>query len=173
MDKESQRPSSSSSAAFFAAMRIRNPVSGVRITTGFKLWLLMAILLLALWSVFTGSVSLKGFFGSCGGGGLCYISGGDDVDTLEVEEREKVVRMMWDVYARGAGRGGRVMLPRFWREAFDAAYECLVNDSPEARNAAVSDIAKLSLTLHSFKLEPLSAQSSKNMGGESATKKSI
>ena len=60
----------------------------------------------------------------------------------EIEEREKVVRHMWDVY----GRSGGVRVPHFWREAFEAAYEFLVSDSAAVRNGAISDIAKLSLT---------------------------
>lgn len=59
-----------------------------------------------------------------------------------------MVRQMWDVY----GRSGGVKVPRFWREAFEAAYEFLVSDSAAVRNGAVSDIAKLSL-VRSLKLD--------------------
>ncbi|CAL9215551.1 unnamed protein product [Arabidopsis halleri] len=116
---------------------VRKPVNG-RKTAGYKLWVLIALLLLAFGSMLTGSVSLKGI-------GLFHsvdaFSVGDDLDVLEIEEREKVVRQMWDVY----GRSGGVKVPRFWREAFEAAYEFLISDSPAVRNGAVSDIAKLSL----------------------------
>ena len=43
--------------------------------------------------------------------------------------REKVVKHMWDVYTNS--RRGR--LPRFWQEAFEAAYEDLANDDPDVR----------------------------------------
>ncbi|XP_010529511.1 PREDICTED: uncharacterized protein LOC104806349 [Tarenaya hassleriana] len=158
--KDEESLTTSPPSLTFSAGRTKYPVAG-RIITGFKIWLLAAILFLALWSVFTSSVTLKGFFGGCDGGRgryLCYLSGvngfsgGGELDILEVEEREKVVRKMWDVYTRAAGS----RLPRFWREAFEAAYEFLVSDSPEIRNAAVSDIAKLSLTYHSVNPKPLS-----------------
>lgn len=71
----------------------------------------------------------------------------------EIEEREKVVRHMWDVY----GRSGGVRVPQFWREAFEAAYEILVSDSAAVRNGAISDIAKLSL-VRSLKPDSTTAQ---------------
>uniref|UniRef100_A0A1J3EK02 Uncharacterized protein n=1 Tax=Noccaea caerulescens TaxID=107243 RepID=A0A1J3EK02_NOCCA len=108
---------------------------------GYKLWVLVAVLLLALGSMLTGSVSLKGISLFHSADGNFGFPVGDDLDVLEIEEREKVVRHMWDVY----GRSGGVKVPRFWREAFEAAYEFLVSDSAAVRNAAVSDIAKLSL----------------------------
>ncbi|CAA7013604.1 unnamed protein product [Microthlaspi erraticum] len=108
---------------------------------GYKLWVLIAVLLLALGSMLTGSVSLKGIGLFHSADGKFGFPVGDDLDVLEIEEREKVVRQMWDVY----GRSGGVKVPRFWREAFEAAYEFLVSDSAGVRNAAVSDIAKLSL----------------------------
>ncbi|KAF8104202.1 hypothetical protein N665_0176s0017 [Sinapis alba] len=106
---------------------------------GYKLFVLVAVLLLALGSMLTGSVSLKGIglFHSDNGEFGFHVS--DDLDILEIEEREKVVRHMWDVYGRSGG------VPRFWREAFEAAYEFLVSDSAAVRNSAISDIAKLSL----------------------------
>ncbi|RHN70995.1 hypothetical protein MtrunA17_Chr3g0141491 [Medicago truncatula] len=64
----------------------------------------------------------------------------DDLDVLEVEEREKVVRHMWDVYTRS--HSNSIGLPQFWLEAFEAAYEHLVSDVPAVRDAAVSEIAK-------------------------------
>lgn len=64
-----------------------------------------------------------------------------------------MVRRMWDVY----GRSGGIKVPRFWREAFEAAYEFLISDSAAVRNGAVSDIAKLSL-VRSLKPESTPAQ---------------
>ncbi|KAJ1384942.1 hypothetical protein SESBI_42091 [Sesbania bispinosa] len=99
----------------------------------YKLWFLAAIIMVALWSMFTGSVILKW---SEGNHSLIR----EDLDVLEVEEREKVVRHMWDVYTHRHNP-----LPQFWSEAFQAAYHHLVSDVPAARDAAVSEIAKMSL----------------------------
>lgn len=60
-----------------------------------------------------------------------------------MEEREKVVRHMWDAYSRTHTKS--VGLPKFWWEAFEAAYQQLVSDVPAVRDAAVSEIAKMSL----------------------------
>lgn len=62
-----------------------------------------------------------------------------------MEEREKVVRHMWDVYTHTSS----IPLPQFWSQAFQAAYEHLVSDVPAVRDAAVSEIAKMSLALRS------------------------
>ncbi|KAK7351701.1 hypothetical protein VNO77_11327 [Canavalia gladiata] len=105
----------------------------------YKLWVLAVIILVALWSMFTGSVTLK----------WSAISNSDDfdsmiledLDVLEVEEREKVVKHMWDVYTHS----NSVRIPKFWSEAFEAAYEELVSDVGGIRDAAVSEIAKMSL----------------------------
>ncbi|KAK3231591.1 hypothetical protein Dsin_003472 [Dipteronia sinensis] len=110
--------------------------------TGYKFWVLSALLLLAFWSMFTGSVSLK-----WSSGDLTRLYDdvdfpiNDDLDILEVEDREKVVRRMWDVYTQSAS----VRLPRFWQEAFEAAYEYLTSDLPGVRDVAVSEIAKMSM----------------------------
>ncbi|WCJ35163.1 hypothetical protein M5689_016429 [Euphorbia peplus] len=121
----------------------------------YKFWVLSAILLLALWSMFTGSVTLKWSTGN-----LNHLSDDldlqihdDDLDILEVEEKEKVVRHMWDVYTHSS----TAKLPRFWQEAFEAAYEALANDVAGVRNDAVSEIAKMSL--RSFSLRQVSVQS--------------
>lgn len=71
-----------------------------------------------------------------------------------MEEREKVVKHMWDLYTNNR----RIRLPRFWQEAFEAAYEDLTSDVPEVREAAISEIAKMSL--HSIDIEPSPLQSS-------------
>lgn len=58
-----------------------------------------------------------------------------------MEEREKVVKHMWDVYTNSR----RIRLPRFWQEAFEAAYEELSSDVAEVRDAAITEIAKMSV----------------------------
>ncbi|KAL7223954.1 hypothetical protein ACSBR1_025418 [Camellia fascicularis] len=58
---------------------------------------------------------------------------------------------MWDVYTNSR----RIRLPRFWQEAFEAAYEDLMSDAPGVREAAISDIAKMSLRSIDFELSLL------------------
>lgn len=58
-----------------------------------------------------------------------------------MEEREKVVKHMWDVYTNSR----RIRIPRFWQEAFEAAYEELTTDIAEVREAAISEIANMSM----------------------------
>ncbi|KAL8216105.1 hypothetical protein R6Q57_022942 [Mikania cordata] len=119
----------------------------------YKFWAIVAILLLALWSMFTGSVTLKW----SGAGNVnnplsdSFDSPVRDLDILEVEEREKLVRKFWNVYTHSK----TTRLPRFWQEAFEAAYEHLTNDVADVRDAAVSEIAKMSLV--SVDVEPLPA----------------
>ncbi|XP_071735274.1 uncharacterized protein [Rutidosis leptorrhynchoides] len=117
----------------------------------YKFWAFAAIILLAFWSMFTGTVTLRLSVGNLNrlsdditGGPPIY----DDFDVLEIEEREKVVKHMWDVYVNSR----RIKLPRFWQEAFVAAYEDLTSDAPQVREAAISEIAKMSL--HSFEIDP-------------------
>ncbi|XP_022751377.1 uncharacterized protein LOC111300039 isoform X2 [Durio zibethinus] len=120
----------------------------------YKFWALAAILLLAFWSMFTGTVTLRWFAGN-----LNRLSDDldspihDDLDVLEMEEREKVVKHMWDVYTNSR----RVRLPRFWQEAFEAAYEELTSDVPGVREAAITEIAKMSV--RSVELDPPPIQS--------------
>lgn len=109
----------------------------------YKVWVLAAILLLAFWSMFTGSVTLR-----WSAGNLTRLSNDlfdsplyDDLDILEVEEREKLVRRMWDAYTHSSR-----LLPRFWLDAFQAAYDSLASEDPAVRDAAVQEIAKLSLS---------------------------
>ncbi|XP_023546986.1 uncharacterized protein LOC111805922 isoform X2 [Cucurbita pepo subsp. pepo] len=128
----------------------------------YKFWVLAAILLLAFWSMFTGSVSLKwsaGTFARFYDGPRKPIF--DDLDILvillaistEVEERERDVRHMWNLYSHGGG--GR--LPRFWLEAFEAAYEDLIGDVPAVRDAALLEIARMSL--QSVHVDPIPIKS--------------
>ncbi|KHN41992.1 hypothetical protein glysoja_003732 [Glycine soja] len=123
----------------------------------YKFWALAAILLLAFWSMFTGTVSLRW------SGTLNSLSNDidtpihDDLDVLEMEEREKVVRHMWDVYTNSRS----VRLPRFWQEAFEAAYEDLTSDVAEVRDAAVTEIAKMSVRSIHFDPPPLQSTSAR------------
>ncbi|CAN6168750.1 unnamed protein product [Urochloa humidicola] len=109
----------------------------------YKTWALAAIALLALWSMFAASVTLRWSSGE-----LAATFGDasdpliDELDPLEMEQREKLVRRMWDVYTR---TGDHVRLPRFWQEAFEAAYEELAGDDTQASDAAVSEIARMSV----------------------------
>jgi len=68
-----------------------------------------------------------------------------------MEEREKVVRHMWDVYTNNR----RIRLPRFWQEAFEAAYEDLSSDVVEDRDAAIAEIANMSLSSFDIQLPPI------------------
>ncbi|KAF7828836.1 putative polyol transporter 6 [Senna tora] len=124
----------------------------------YKFWALAAILLLAFWSMFTGTVSLRW------SGTLNSLSNDldtpihDDLDVLEfwfgvqeMEEREKVVNHMWDVYTNSR----RIRLPRFWQEAFEAAYEELISDAPGVREAAITEIAKMSARSIHFDPPPI------------------
>ncbi|KAJ6828000.1 uncharacterized protein M6B38_364520 [Iris pallida] len=112
----------------------------------YKFWALAAIILLAFWSMLTGTVTLKWSaedFNSLSDRFLDHSPAHDDVDVLEVEEREKVVRQMWEVYSHGR----LIRLPRFWREAFEAAYEELASDDDAVRDGAISEIAKMSMRM--------------------------
>ncbi|TVU38006.1 hypothetical protein EJB05_11353 [Eragrostis curvula] len=108
-----------------------------------KTWALAAIALLALWSMFAASVTLRW---SSGDLAATFSESSDplidDLDPLEMEERERLVRRMWDMYTR---TGDHVRLPQFWQEAFEAAYEELAGDDMQASDAAVSEIARMSV----------------------------
>lgn len=125
----------------------------------YKFCALAAILLLAFWSIFTGTVTLK-----WSAGNLTRFSEDinspirEDLDVLELENREKVVRQMWDVY-RHSGRN-RMRLVRFWQEAFHAAFEDLTSGVVSVRNAAISEIARMSM--HAIDLQPPAAHSKSN-----------
>ncbi|XP_057528546.1 uncharacterized protein LOC130807375 [Amaranthus tricolor] len=115
----------------------------------YKFWALAAILLLAFWSMFTGTVTLR-----WSAGNLNRLSDDldtplhDDLDVLEMEEREKVVKYMWDVYTNNR----RIRLPKFWQQAFEAAYEDMISDVPGVREDAITEIAKMSV--RSIDLDP-------------------
>ncbi|WOK99220.1 hypothetical protein Cni_G07932 [Canna indica] len=118
----------------------------------YKFWALAAILLLAFWSMFTGTVTLR-----WSAGDLTrlerHLDGPvrADLDILEMEEREKVVKHMWDAYAHNR----RIRMPRFWQEAFKAAYEELAGDDPTARDAAITEIARMSVLMGDPEVHPL------------------
>ncbi|MQL83367.1 hypothetical protein Taro_015853 [Colocasia esculenta] len=131
----------------------------------YKFWALAAIILLAFWSMFTGTVTLKWSAGNLG-----HVSDDldapihDDLDVLEMEERGKVVRHMWDVYTHSQ----RIQIPRFWQEAFEAAYEQLASEDPAVRDAAVAEIAKMSMRIADP--EPPPAQNSQAEKNSQAVK---
>ncbi|KAF3775560.1 hypothetical protein EJ110_NYTH50100 [Nymphaea thermarum] len=135
----------------------------------YKLWAVVAILLLAFWSMFAGTVTLKWSAGNL----MRFSSDGfdgpiqDDLDVLEVEEREKVVRHMWDVYTHNK----RIKLPRFWEDAFEAAYEELDSDSPDVRDSAISEIAKMSFRMLGLDHTAPRHTNSKSEGGKSKKEK--
>ncbi|XWS29311.1 hypothetical protein CRYUN_Cryun24cG0018100 [Craigia yunnanensis] len=120
----------------------------------YKFWALAAILLLAFWSMLTGTVTLR-----WSAGNLDRLSDdldspiNNDLDVLEMEEIEKVVKHMWDVYTNSR----RIRLPRFWQEAFEAAYEEFTSDAPTVREVAITEIAKMSV--RSVVLDPRPIQS--------------
>jgi hypothetical protein len=70
-----------------------------------------------------------------------------------MEERERAVKHMWDIYTNSR----RIRLPKFWQEAFEAAYEELTSDAPDVKEAAITEIAKMSI--RSIDLDPLPVQS--------------
>ncbi|KAL8118001.1 uncharacterized protein LOC141723492 [Apium graveolens] len=123
----------------------------------YKFWALAAILLLAFWSMFTGTVTLRW---SSATGNLNRFSDDfqtplhRDLDVLEMEEREKMVNHMWDLYTNNR----RIKIPRFWQDAFEAGYEDLISDVVQVREAAISQIAKMSMHSIQLDLPPPSAQ---------------
>ncbi|XP_059283275.1 uncharacterized protein LOC132036886 isoform X1 [Lycium ferocissimum] len=118
---------------------------------GYKFYALAGILLLAFWSMFTGTVTLRWSAGNLNSlSDLFDFPLSDDLDILEMEEREKLVKHMWDVYTNSP----RIRLPKFWQEAFEAAYEELSNDVAEVREAAISEISKMSLRFVHIELPP-------------------
>lgn len=57
-----------------------------------------------------------------------------------MDEREKMVRQMWNVYKHSSV----TKLPSFWRDAFGAAYQDLTSEVTTVRNSALWEIAKMS-----------------------------
>lgn len=58
---------------------------------------------------------------------------------------------MWDVYTNSR----RIRLPRFWQEAFEAAYEELTSDVPGVRDDAITEIAKMSVRSVNYDPPPI------------------
>ncbi|KAL6588008.1 hypothetical protein OROMI_000986 [Orobanche minor] len=116
----------------------------------YKFWALAAILLLAFWSMLTGTVTLRWSAGDLKDRFNDDYSShsADDLDVLDMEEREKLVKHMWNVYIHSQ----RVRLEGFWQEAFVAAYEDLTSEVPEVREAAIAEIATMSARY--LKLDP-------------------
>ncbi|XP_059643972.1 uncharacterized protein LOC132285771 [Cornus florida] len=118
----------------------------------YKFWAFAAISLLAFWSILTATATLRWYVGNLNPtDGLTTTPFHHDLDVLEMEEREKVVKHMWDVYTNSR----RISLPRFWQEAFEAAYEDLTSDVPTVREAAISEITKMSIRSVDLELLPL------------------
>ncbi|CAH1421443.1 unnamed protein product [Lactuca virosa] len=121
----------------------------------YKFLALTAIILLALWSILTSTVTLRFSAGSfsddIAGGSLIL----DDFDIIEIEAREKAVKHMWDAYINDR----RIKLQPFWQAAFVAAYEDLSGDVAEVREAAISEIAKMSFYSTDIHLPDLEIES--------------
>ncbi|XP_024541604.1 uncharacterized protein LOC112350147 [Selaginella moellendorffii] len=126
---------------------------------GYKAWAVAIILLLAVWSMLSGSAGL----------GLArkwsaaahtqtsrfllaamdhYHGGGGDEDELEAEMREKIVRHAWSGYRFGSKEDKSS--GSFWQDAFEAAFEELESDKSTVSDGAVREIAKLSARLGAF-----------------------
>lgn len=118
----------------------------------YKCWAFSAILLLAFWSMLTGTFTLRW---SAADLNAIYddidIPLPEDLDVLEIEEREKLVKHMWDVYTNSRG----ITLIKFWQEAFEAAYEELTSDVPGVPEEAISEIAKMSVRYIPIESPPL------------------
>ncbi|KAL0462121.1 UNVERIFIED_CONTAM: hypothetical protein Slati_0099700 [Sesamum latifolium] len=129
----------------------------------YKFWALAAILLLAFWSMLTGTVTLRWSAGDLKNRFADDYNShaAEDLDVLDLEEREKLVKHMWDVYTNSP----RFRLGGFWQEAFVAAYEDLTSEVPEVREAAISEIARMSARY--LKLDPPPVHSSLSLGKRS------
>ncbi|KAI4330349.1 hypothetical protein MLD38_028646 [Melastoma candidum] len=143
-DDGSLLPTTAAATATSAASSKRDSPDSILFGRGsYKFWALAAILLLAFWSMFAGTVTLR-----WSAGNLNHLSDydldlpvRDDLDVLEMEEREKMVKHMWDIYTNSR----RIRLPKFWQDAFEAAFEDLMSDAPEVKEAAITEIAKMSI----------------------------
>lgn len=61
------------------------------------------------------------------------------------------MKHMWDVYINSP----RISLAGFWQDAFVASYEDLTSEVQEVREAAVSEIAKMSVQYINLDPPPL------------------
>ncbi|KAL0369070.1 UNVERIFIED_CONTAM: hypothetical protein Scaly_1125900 [Sesamum calycinum] len=165
-DEEAQKPwtsPTSTPAASFSTKKDGSVFEGVCGRGRYKLWALGAIFLLAVWSMFTGSVTLKSSavnvkhpsrdLGSSIHGDLDILRVKEQCFEIyskhwqltkgmspDVDEREKMVRQMWNAYKHSSA----IRLPSFWRDAFGAAYQDLTSEVASVRDAALSEIAKMS-----------------------------
>ncbi|KAL8114578.1 hypothetical protein AgCh_021443 [Apium graveolens] len=130
-----------SSSQFNNMIKCNATSSSIFGPTRYKLWALIIILILAFWSMFTGSVTLNWSTAATTLTDDFYYPLHSDLDILEVEDREKLVRRMWDVYTHSK----TIKFPRFWQRAFEAAYEDLTSDVSSIRNTAILEIAKMSM----------------------------
>ncbi|GFP84452.1 hypothetical protein PHJA_000589000 [Phtheirospermum japonicum] len=134
--------SSSSSSSGISKKDNSSDISSLFRRGRYKFWALTVILLLAFWSMLTGTVTLRWSAGDLNRVGEDYsFAAAEDLDVLDLEEREKLVKHMWDVHTNSQqiGLGG------FWQEAFVAAYEDLTSEVPAVREAAISEIARMSV----------------------------
>ncbi|XP_073032662.1 uncharacterized protein [Primulina eburnea] len=167
-DEEAQTPqltpsgsssssSSTSSATSFSFKKDGSGFEGLFGRGKYKLWALAVIILLALWSMFTGSVTLKwSAVDLKSSSHELDPSIHGDLDVLDVDEREKMVRQMWNVYKHSK----IVRLPRFWRDAFGAAYQDLTSELPRVQDTALLEIAKMSFgSRMSYEPPPLQSSS--------------
>nr|KYP63500.1 hypothetical protein KK1_018077 [Cajanus cajan] len=115
----------------------------------YKFWTLTAILLLAFWSMFTGTVSFRWSSMLNTFSHDLHETLLDHLNILEIEERENMVCHVWDVY----NNNHRIKLSWFWQQAFKVAYEDLTSDMVEVRDDAITKIANMSL--RSFDLQLL------------------
>ncbi|KAJ7556672.1 hypothetical protein O6H91_05G093100 [Diphasiastrum complanatum] len=108
-----------------------------------KAWTLAIILFLACWSMLSASAGLamKWYGQNPLGSGKNYEDIMNLLDPLEMEVREKIVRHAWDRYVYNP----RARLGNFWYDAFEAAYEDLDTDDNATKDAAIREIARLSL----------------------------
>ncbi|KMZ57408.1 hypothetical protein ZOSMA_86G00430 [Zostera marina] len=135
--------------------------AGIFSRSRYKFWILSVVLLLAFWSMFTGTVTLKWSTGN-----LSILSGNfntanhDDIDVLEVEERKNLVRQMWNVYTHSR----HIQLPVFWQKAFAASYDQMVSEDLEMSDAAVLEIAKMSMRV--VELKPPTTEEDEGSGDD-------
>ncbi|KAL5555400.1 hypothetical protein UlMin_037636 [Ulmus minor] len=77
----------------------------------------------------------------------------NDLNVPEMDEREKVVKHMWDMYTNSH----QIRIAWFWQETFEVAYEDLTSDVLGVREANISEIAKM--FVRSIDLDPSLVQS--------------
>ncbi|KAL8514403.1 hypothetical protein ACS0TY_013494 [Phlomoides rotata] len=152
-EEESGRPQTSPSSSSTIAAATVKKEEGLFGRGKYKLWALAAITLLALWSMFTGTVTLKWSDVNLQPSSDPFIHA--DLDVLDVDEREKMVKQMWNVYKHSS----LVRLPSFWRDAFGAAYQDLISEVASVRKNALIEIAKMSFRSSDIYAPPIQSTS--------------